>query len=80
MRAKSVVHVEWEVFNAILDSEHIAEAVEDIKVELVPQGDKVAEKRFNEGVKSASNYILNLLNRRKHRLPENHPQFETKEA
>ncbi len=42
MRAKSVVHVEWEVFNAILDSEHIAEAVEDIKVELVPQGDKVA--------------------------------------
>ncbi len=80
MRAKSVVHVEWEVFNAILDSEHIAEAVEDIKLELVPQGDKVAEKRFNEGVKSASNYILNLLNRRKHRLPENHPQFETKEA
>ena len=80
MRAKSVVHVEWEVFNAILDSEDIAEAVEDIKLELVPQGDKVAEKRFNEGVKSASNYILNLLNRRNHRLPENHPNFVVKEA
>lgn len=79
MRAKSVVHVEYEVFKAILDSELIGEAVSDIRLDLVPAGDKVAEKRFNEGVKSASQYIFNLLERRKHRLPEEHEDFELKE-
>tara|TARA_R110002020_G_scaffold282188_6_gene497871 strand:- start:4026 stop:4265 length:240 start_codon:yes stop_codon:yes gene_type:complete len=79
MRAKSVVHVEYEVFKSILDSEIIAETIEDVKGELVPENDKVAEKRFNEGVKSASKYILNLLERRKHRLPEEHTDFEAKE-
>ena len=33
----------------------------DIRLDLIPAGDKVAEKRFNEGVKSASQYIFNLL-------------------
>lgn len=79
MRAKSVVHVEYEVFKSILDSEIIAETIEDIKGELVPQNDKVAEKRFEDGVKSASQYILNLLDRRRHRLPEEHTDFEAKE-
>ena len=79
MRAKSVVHVEYEVFKSILDSEIIAETIEDIKGELVPQNDKVAEKRFEDGVKSASPYIRNLLDRRKHRLPEEHTDFEAKE-
>ena len=79
MRAKSVVHVEYEVFKSILDSEIIAETIEDIKGELVPSNDKVAEKRFEDGVKSASQYILNLLERRKHRLPEEHTDFEAKE-
>ena len=79
MREKSVVHVEYEVFKSILDSEIIAETIEDIKGELVPENDKVAEKRFNEGVKSASKYILNLLERRKHRLPEEHTDFQLKE-
>ncbi len=79
MRAKSVVHVEYEVFKSILDSEIIAETIEDVRGELVPENDKVAEKRFNEGVKSASKYILNLLERRKHRLPEEHTDFEAKE-
>ena len=79
MRAKSVVHVEYEVFKSILDSEIIAETIEDIKGELVPENDKVAEKRFEDGVKSASQYILNLLDRRRHRLPEEHTDFEAKE-
>jgi hypothetical protein len=79
MRAKSVVHVEYEVFKSILDSEIIAETIEDIKGELVPPNDKVAEKRFEDGVKSASQYILNLLDRRRHRLPEEHTDFEAKE-
>ncbi len=46
MRAKTVTHVEYEVFNAILDSNLIAETVNELKMELVPEGDKVAKKRF----------------------------------
>lgn len=78
MRAKSVVHVEYEVFKRILDSEIIAETLEDIRMDLVPSNDSVAEKRFDEGVKSASQYILNLLERRRHRLPEEHEDFQVK--
>jgi len=73
------VHVEYEVFKAILDSEAIGELIEDLKLELVPSGDKVAAKRFNEGVKSASSFIHNLLERRIHRLPEKHIDYKKKE-
>lgn len=79
MRAKTQVHVEYEVFKAILDSEAIGELIEDLKLELVPSGDKVAAKRFNEGVKSASSFIHNLLERRIHRLPEKHIDYKKKE-
>ena len=78
MRAKSVVHVEYEVFNALLDSDLIAEVVADLKMEMVPNNDCVAEKRFEDGVKSASQYILNLADRRLHRLPENHVNYQAK--
>ena len=39
MRAKTVTHVEYEVFNAILDSNLIAETINELKMELVPEGD-----------------------------------------
>jgi len=79
MRAKSVLHVEYEVFNAILDSDLIAEVVEAIKESLVPEHDSVAEKRFEEGVRNAAKYIHNLAERRLHRLPEDHLDFKPKE-
>ena len=79
MRAKTVTHVEYEVFKAILDSNLIAETVNELKMELVPEGDAVAKKRFEEGVKSAAKYIDNLAQRRKHRLPQEHQDYETKE-
>jgi len=79
MRAKTVTHVEYEVFNAILDSNLIAETINELKMELVPEGDKVAKKRFEEGVKSAAQYIDNLAQRRKHRLPQEHQHYITKE-
>jgi hypothetical protein len=79
MRAKTVTHVEYEVFNAILDSELIAEVVNELKMGLVPEGDEVAQKRFEEGVKSAAKYINNLAERRKHRLPQEHTDFINKE-
>ena len=78
MRAKTKIQVEYEVFKAILDSEHIAEVVEDVKMEMVPSNDEIAQKRFEEGVKSAAQLIANLMQRRIHRLPENHPDYEAK--
>ena len=68
MRAKTKIQVEYEVFKAILDSEHIAEVVEDVKMEMVPSNDEIAQKRFDEGVKSAAQLIANLMQRRIHRL------------
>ena len=78
MRAKTVTHVEYEVFNAILDSDVIADVVNDLKRDLVPQGDEVAQKRFDEGVKSAAKFIDNLATRRRHRLPQEHKDYEKK--
>ena len=78
MRAKSVVHVEYEVFNSLLDSDLIAEVVADLKMEMVPNNDSVAETRFEDGVKSASKFISNLAERRIHRLPENHVNYQPK--
>ena len=78
MRAKTQTHVEYEVFKCIIDSDYIAEVVADLKMDLVPTNDKVAEKRFAEGVKSAAQLIMNLMERRIHRLPSEHPDYKLK--
>ena len=75
MRAKTKIHVEYEVFKTIIDSIIVAEYIEDLKDKLVPQNDEIAQKRFDEGVKSAGNLILNLMDRRKHRLPPEHEDY-----
>lgn len=80
MRAKSVVHVEYEVLNAILDSDIIADVVAELREQMVPTGDGVADRRFVDGVKKASQLIQNLADRRTHRLPEDHPDYDPKEA
>lgn len=79
MRAKTQVHVEYELFKAILDSEAIAEVIEEVRMLVVPQGDDIAERRFNDGVKSGAQYIENLMERRLHRLPDDHEDYQEKE-
>jgi hypothetical protein len=79
MRAKTQIHVEYEVFKAILDSDYIGEVMCDVKDELVPPNDEIALKRFEEGVKSAAQLIHNLLERRIHRLPTEHADYTQKE-
>ena len=79
MRAKTQVHVEYELFKAILDSEEIAEVIEGVRELVVPQGDAIAERRFNDGIKSGAQYIDNLMARRVHRLPDDHDDYEPKE-
>ena len=48
MRAKTVPHVEYEIFMHLL--KHID--VSEVKESMVPTGDDVAEKRFNQGLES----------------------------
>jgi hypothetical protein len=80
MRAKSVVHVEYEVLNAILDSDLIADVVAELREQMVPEGDSVADRRFVDGTRNAAKLIQNLADRRTHRLPEDHPDYQPKEA
>jgi hypothetical protein len=79
MRAKTVTHVEYEVLNAIMDDGVIAETIENLKMDLVPDAsDEVAERRFNDGVKNVAQLILNMAERRLHRLPPDHPDYQAK--
>ena len=73
-RAQTVTHVEYEVFDWILHNINVAELHE------VMVTDEVSEKRFKTGVKQAAKMIQNLAERRKHRLPKSHPNYNAKEA
>jgi len=74
MRAKTVPHVEYEIFNLILDEIDISM----LKEQMCPTGDDVALARFEKGAASAAQLIQNLIERRKHRLPFDHLDFEAK--
>mgnify|MGYP003143042483 FL=1 len=71
-RAVSVVHVEYEVFKWILDNIHLDELKERMAT------DDVSEKRWEKGTTQAAQYIKNLCDRRTHRLPEDHVDYEEK--
>ena len=73
-RAKSVTHVEFEVFRHVLETIDVA----DLRDLMVPEGDTVAEKRFDSGVKSAAELIANLAMRRQHKLPQDHSAYIAK--
>lgn len=79
MRAKTTIHVEYEIVKAILDSKEIGLVIERVQANVVPFGDEVAGERFNRGVKSISQLLRNLSDRRLHRLPKNHPDYRGKE-
>ena len=71
-RAASQFHVEFCIFRHILNEIDLTELKEKMVV------DDVSEKRFEKGAESAANYIANLRDRRKHRLPKNHVDYEAK--
>tara|TARA_Y100000361_G_C11081506_1_gene301286 strand:+ start:262 stop:492 length:231 start_codon:yes stop_codon:yes gene_type:complete len=71
MRAKTIPHVEYEIFQHILNEIDIT----IVKESLVPRGDKVAEERFEKGFESAAKLINNLCERRLHRLPKQHRNY-----
>ena len=72
MRAKTIPHVEYEVLNWILDNIEVQELEQD----MVPTGDKIAKDRFDKGVASVAKLVNNMVQRRLHKIPEDHPDYE----
>tara|TARA_R110000824_G_scaffold13260_3_gene57759 strand:+ start:280 stop:522 length:243 start_codon:yes stop_codon:yes gene_type:complete len=79
MRAKTAIHVEYEVIKAILNSKEIGMIIERVQANMVPVGDVVAEIRYAKGVQSVSQFMNNMLERRLHRIPKSHPDYRGKE-
>ena len=77
-RIRTVIHGEYEILQALLDSELIADSLKALKYQMVPDNDEVAEKRWNSSVASVAQYMQNMCERRLHRLPKNHPNYREK--
>ena len=74
-RARSVAHVEYEILERV---GHRA-WLDGLMAEMVPEGDKVAEKRFRKGATNISTYLRNMMDRRQHKLPKDHPKYMERE-
>jgi len=72
VRAKTIPHVEYEIFQLILDDIDIS----ILKEQMCPTGDKIAEDRFMKGATSATQLIVNMMERRRHKLPDDHPDYK----
>ena len=74
-RARSGAHVEYEVLDWVGRSAWL----DGLMAEMVPKGDKVAEKRFRKGATNISTYLRNMMDRRQHKLPKDHPKYMERE-
>ena len=74
-RARSVAHVEYEILQWVGDRAWL----DGLMAEMVPKGDKVAEKRFRKGATNISTYLRNMMDRRQHKLPKDHPEYMERE-
>ncbi len=73
MRAKTVPHVEYEILKHIIENIDIFE----VKEKMVK--DEHSAKRFEKGATNVAQLIQNLADRRTHRLPKDHVDYEVKE-
>ena len=71
-RAVSVAHVEYEVLQHLLNEIELTKLKETMAV------DSVTEKRFGKGANKVADLIQNMMNRRKHKLPKDHVEYEVK--
>mgnify|MGYP003155049797 CR=1 FL=1 len=71
-RARSVTHVEYEILEWIGRKAWL----DGLMVEMIPEGDKVAEKRFQTGAINISTYLRNMMERRQHKLPKDHDDYK----
>ena len=74
-RARSVAHVEYEILEWVGRKAWL----DGLMVEMIPEGDKVAEKRFRKGATNVSGVLKNMMDRRLHKLPKDHADYRGKE-
>tara|TARA_R100001082_G_C4356846_1_gene157292 strand:+ start:1103 stop:1339 length:237 start_codon:yes stop_codon:yes gene_type:complete len=74
-RARSVAHVEYEILEWVGRRAWL----DGLMAEMVPEGDKVAEKRFRTGATNISTYLSNMMVRRQHKLPKDHTKYMERE-
>ena len=74
-RAVSITHVEYEIL------QHIGYEIDlsGLMSQMIPRGDKVAEKRFRKGAYNIQTYLKNMMERRQHKLPKDHDAYKEKE-
>ncbi len=77
MRCQTIPHVEYEILQHILDDIDISIVKETMAV--APRKKK-AEERFDKGAKALTILLVNMMERRRHKLPEEHPDYKEKEA
>jgi len=78
MRFKSVKHAEYEILKALLVTkveQTFHESVNEIKMIGIPNGDKVAEQRFNKAASNITKVIFNMLEKRSKYIPEEHIEY-----
>mgnify|MGYP001162511390 CR=1 FL=1 len=80
MRFGSVKHAEFEIIKAISEcgynpDRQFSVTLREIKEKGVPEGDKVAEKRFHKAALNIGNTFKNKMESRRKYLPKNHPEY-----
>ena len=72
-RAKNVPEVEYELLKHLLATVDIAPLEQAMAI------DEHSRKRFSSGVQNIIQLIDNMVERRLHRLPKDHPDYKAKE-
>ncbi len=72
-KAKTVIHAEYEILKAVIDRVPLDE-VHHFMVR-----DEASATRFKKAANNVATLINNLAERRKHRLPFDHPDYRNKE-
>ena len=80
IRCKNHPHVEYEILNWILDNIDLYYLKEQMIQSPTAQMKKDASIRFDKGAKKLTILLVNMMERRRHKLPEEHPDYKEKEA
>jgi len=70
-RAQTQIQVEYEALIFIMDNVDLTE----LENRLVPDNDKVAQARYENGILNVRTLINNMAQRRTHRLPKTHVDY-----
>lgn len=74
-RAKSIDHAEFALLNHLLDTVDLY----SLEQRMVPDGDAHAKKRFDKACEKVCGLLENMADRRRHKLPADHPHYKAKE-